>query len=98
MERLLGSCCQWRNKFESEAVQLAHSAAEPAPPVVYWILKYLEDGVPPVEFPCTRVALHIPTLQQASTHAQVALVTATLQTVHSRNDAPNALVRACTYD
>ena len=98
VESLLGCCCQWRDRVEGEAVQLAHSAAEPAPPVVYWILKYLEDGASAVEFPCSRVELHIPTLQDASTHAQVALVTAVLQTVHSRHNAPNAPVRVFSCD
>lgn len=93
VERLLGSCSQWRDKVEAEAVQLAHSAAVPASPVLYWILKYLEDGAPAAEFPCTRVELHIATLELATSHAQVALVSAALQTVHSRNNAPNSPVR-----
>jgi hypothetical protein len=93
VERLLGSCCQWRDKVESEAVQLAHSCTVPARPVVYWIQKYLEVGATPVEFPCVRVELHIPTLGQATSHSQVSLVTAVLQAVHSKHYAPNAPVR-----
>ena len=91
--RLLGLCGQWRCKVENDAVQLAHAAATPAGPIAYWILKYLEKEDEPVEFPCSRVELHIPTLQDASKHARTACVSAALQTVHSRHFAPNSLVR-----
>lgn len=93
VERLLWLCYQWRDRVEAEAVQLAHSAVVPASPVVYWILKCLEDSTVTVEFPCTRVELHVPTLQAASKHTQVALVAAVLQTVHNLNHAPHSPVR-----
>jgi tRNA(Ile)-lysidine synthase TilS/MesJ len=91
--RLLDLCCQWRETVECQAVELALSAASPADTLVYWIRKCLDHNAQPVEFPCPVVQLDISHLQQASTHARFAVVSAALQAVHDKNHAPNSRVR-----
>jgi hypothetical protein len=87
------ACGEHRAQAECSAQALACSAAQPAEPVVYWMLKSLPEGCDAVQLPCTVLRLDAEQLAHAPDEAAQMVATAALQCVHARQAPPRSHVR-----
>jgi hypothetical protein len=84
-----------RNVAEAAAVQAAEQCCEPHAPLIYWLLKRLPIGAPPVTLPPGFVALDTQKLHLFSGEVAGMVVAAALQAVHLRHWAPPSKVCNC---